>query len=97
MENLNRPPLQTHHLPAELESIAAGLEQQAIVARAGTAMGGMSDPSYFFGQAATLARRAAEVIRKDHPLPPPPPEPVVEQPAPATAASPEPVAAGKKK
>lgn len=95
-------------LPAELDELAAGMDQQAVAARTGTALGGHSDPFHFFGRVAFALRAAASQIRSDHPAPPvskaaslevdppQPPEPGEKAPTPVSAQPPSPAKGGKR-
>lgn len=76
---------------AECDQFAAGLQQQAIAAQSGTAMGGHPNPSFFNGRAASLLKAAADLLRPapkpsdgpaGDPAAPPVPPPNPPEPAP---------------
>ena len=85
------PDLRLPLLPDTLDEMSRAMEQQAVVAKTGTAMGGHSDPFFFFGKIAAALKIAASQIRKDNP--PAPPEPA---PAPESKVAPVPPPAEKK-
>lgn len=62
-------------LTAQLDSLAGGMDQQAIASRSGTALGGHPYPEFFYGQVAVALRAAALMIRhlSKEPITPAPP------------------------
>lgn len=91
--------------PAQLEALlrdqASGLEQQAIAAQQGSALGGHPFPAYFYGRTAEVCRAGAAMIRQrlltpGHPAAPGPHPPAASgvASAPINPPAPEPPVTG---